>query len=474
MQTSYDLVVIGCGPAGEKGAVQAAWYGKSVLVIDRAAEPGGAAVHTGTLPSKTLRETALHVSGLRTQALYGGGVQPVDPQQTAQLLATRRQAIAQAESLRMRHNLERHGCTLVQGHARVTGPHEVLVNLMGGEAVTVRGEVILVATGTRPHRPGRIPFDGERVFDSDTILSLNRVPARMVVIGGGVIGCEYACMFAALGVAVTILDGRDPIIPYLDREILGALRGAMESLGIVFRLGMGWEDVERTEAGVCCRLSSGEVLSSDVLLFAAGRTGNTEYLGLEAVDLQPDARGLLAVDASYRTAVPSIVAAGDVIGFPALASTAMEQGRMAVCHAFGFHYRHGVSALLPYGIYTIPEVSTVGLTEEGCQAQQKPYVVGRCWYRDLPRGQITGDTQGVTKLIVCPQTRHLLGVHVIGGRASELVHIGLAIMQVGGRVDDLIDMVFNYPTLSESYKYAAYDALGALARLGAGASAADL
>lgn len=462
MPEQFDLVVIGSGPAGEKGAAQAAYFGKRVAVVEQSPEPGGAAVHTGTLPSKTLRETALYLSGYRSRDLYGISMK-FDNRHAVPHLIARKDAIVETESRRIRENLARHDVTYFHGHGHLVGPHAVAVDGATGRREIV-GDVILVATGSRPHRPDDIPFDGARVFDSDEILGLARVPPDIVVLGGGVIGCEYACMLAALGVAVTVVDVRERILPFLDEEMNRRLREAMSGLGIDLKLGRRWSDVAVGDR-VTCELDDGSSLEAHSLLFAAGRSGNTAGLGLEAVGVTPDRRGYVPVDESFRTTADHVFAAGDVVGFPALASVSMEQGRVAMCHAFGFEYKRRVSELLPYGIYTIPEVSFVGATEEGCREQGIDYVVGRALYKDNARGQITGDSEGMTKLVVGAADRKVLGIHVIGERATELVHVGQAVMLLGGTVDCFIDMVFNFPTLAESYKYAAYDALGALARL---------
>ncbi len=460
----YDLVVIGCGPAGEKGAVQAAYFGHSVLVVERAPEPGGAAVHTGTLPSKTLRETALYLSGHRSRELYGVSVR-LDPCAAVPKLIARKDEVAEQESRRIRENLARHGVDLVRGHARFDDAHTIEVQTDAG-AVRARGDVFLIATGSTPRSPDNIPIaQEEEVYDSDEILAIDRLPDTLAILGGGVVGCEYACMFAALGVRVTLLDGHDRLLAVLDHELGDRLAETMRRLGIELRLGARWGEVQyQPGRGVVTALPGGSELVTEKLLFTAGRVARTAGLGLERIGLSPNARGHIDVDASYRTAVPNVYAAGDVIGFPALASTSMEQARVAVCHAFGIEYKRSLGPMLPYGIYTIPEVSCVGETEESARERAIDYVVGRAQFRDNARGLIIGDLDGMTKVLVERGTRRVIGVHVLGERASELIHIGQAVMHLGGTVDALIGMVFNYPTLAESYKYAAYDALGQLAR----------
>ncbi|MGE0707357.1 MAG: Si-specific NAD(P)(+) transhydrogenase [Planctomycetota bacterium] len=463
MSEHFDLVVIGAGPAGEKGAAQAAYFGKRVAIVERAPEPGGAGVHTGTLPSKTLRETALFLSGFAARELYGVTLTFVERHAAVPTLIARKDAMAAAEVGRMRRNLERHGVTYVQGDARFTSPHEVEVTGPAGER-HLRAEVFLIATGSSPRRPPELPWDDPALHDSDGILQLDALPDSLTILGAGVIGCEYACMFAALGVAVTLIEPRDEVLPFLDVDVGARLRASMQHLGIDLRVGRGWQGVARQGQALVTTLADGTEIAADRVLLAAGRSGNTDGLGLAALGLAANARGQLTVDANYRTAVPHVFAAGDVIGFPALASVSMEQARVAMCHAFDLGYKSAVHPTFPYGIYTIPEASCVGETEQSCQAAGVHYVVGRAEHEDNARGRITGDREGLTKLVVHRETRKLLGVHVVGERASEHVHIGQAVLNLGGTVDAFIDMVFNHPTLAETYKYAAYDALGKLAR----------
>ncbi len=469
MAYDFDLIVIGVGPAGEKGAVQAAYFGKHVCVVEREPEPGGAAVHTGTLPSKTLRETALFLSGYRQRELYGLTVQ-VNRELAVPKLLSRKNAVRELEVARIRWNLERHNVTQLRGVARFLDPHTVEVVSLGSPPRRLTSEFFLVATGSKPFQPSNIPFDDEDVDDSDTILQIDRLPASMTVLGGGVIGCEYASMFAALHVDVTLVDGRPRLLPFLDLEMGERLRGAMTGLGVEMRLGANTKTVARVPGkGIVCTFDDGGPdVAGEKLLFAAGRNGRSEDLSLDAVGVEADKRGYIKVDDDYRTKCPSIYAAGDVIGFPALASTSMEQARVAVCHAFGFTYKRQMSHLLPYGIYTIPEVSSVGLSEEMAKDKGAEYFVGRAYYRDNARGKIIGDKDGIIKVLFDKGTRKLLGCHCLGDRASELVHIGQAVIILGGTVDTFIEMVFNYPTLSEIFKYAAYDALGNLAKGGKG------
>jgi NAD(P) transhydrogenase len=458
--TNVDLLVIGCGPAGEKAAVQAAYFGKRVVVVERAPEPGGAAVHTGTLPSKTLREAGLFLSGHHQRELYGVAVH-IDRTQAIPKLLSSKNAVRDREVRRIRDNLARHAVPLAHGTARIVDPHTIDVANVG-DTTRLGAEVIIVATGSRPYRPATIDFTSPRIQDADEILLLESLPATLTVLGAGVIGWEYATMFAATSSAVTLVDPRPGVLPFLDEEIGERLRAAAEGLGLQLRLGVAWQTVVSTATGVVVTLADGSELASEQVLFAAGRQGNTDDLGLQALGVVVDKRGLVQVDGQYRTSVPSIYAVGDVIGFPALASTSMEQGRVAACHAFGFPYKQHVSELLPYGVYTIPEVSSVGLGETEAKKRGHDVVVGRARFCDNARGAIIGDCDGVLKLVFDRKTRRLLGCHCVGERAAELVHVGQAIMLLDGTIETFIEMVFNFPTLSELYKYAAYDALGRL------------
>jgi len=464
MSDHFDLVVIGAGPAGEKGAAQAAYFGKKVCIIEKAPKPGGAAVNTGTIPSKTLRETALYFSGLRQRGLYGVDLR-VKHDITISDFMYRERAVVEASWSLIDENLKRHHVTVVQGTARVTGPHEVEVARYGQDTRRITGEAILVATGSHPQQPTGVEVDGTIVVDSDSLLTLQKIPSRMVVIGGGVIGCEYGCIFAALGVKVTIVNSKSRLLAHLDAEVGDALRQQ-----ITARLGVSVHvNVEPTEIAVEGEqarvvLSDGTTLHADVVLFSAGRMGATAGLGLEELGVRCNQRGYVQVDRHYRTSVPSVYAAGDVIGFPALASTAMEQARVAVCHAFDLKYKQELSPVLPYGVWTIPEIATVGATEESLTARGNQYEVGRASYRTNPRGQIIGDVDGFVKLIFDPDNQNLLGVSIVGEHACELIHVAAAVMSFGGTIDYFIQGVFNFPALSDAFKYAAYDGLQALAR----------
>jgi NAD(P) transhydrogenase len=467
---AFDLVVVGLGPAGEKAAAQAAYFGKRVAGIEAGAI-GGAVVNTGTLPSKTLRETALYLSGLRSRNLYG-----IDYSFSREISAAdlfHRQKIIEASHLDLvRANLERHHVQVLEGAAQLEDPHTALIRGAAGESARVRGDFVLVATGSRPARPASIPFDGEFVFDSDSILGMQRIPASLIVIGAGVIGSEYATLFAALGTRVTLVSEQDDLLPFLDREVSAILRQQMEFEGAGVLLGKTIETVTvlRDDRAVAVTTLDGETLTADAVLYCGGRQANTDSLGLERLGIAVDRRGRVEVDAGYRTCVPSVLAAGDVIGFPALASTAMEQGRVAVCRAFGFDYKQQVSGLVPYALYTIPEVSMVGASEDALRAEGQPYLVGRARYGANARAQILGDTMGLVKLLFEPESLRLLGAHIIGERAAELIHVAQMCMQFGGTINVFIENVFNFPTLGDAYKYAAYDGLQARDRWRTGAA----
>lgn len=458
----YNLVVIGGGPAGEKAAAQAAYFRKKVALVERGPQLGGACINTGTLPSKTLRESALYFSGLHQRGLYGIDYS-LREGLTVRDFMHRKDAVVEQERTNVRKNIAAHSVELFIGEGKFEDVHTLLVALPEGRSACLTADVFLIATGSRPHRPPEIPFDDKFIFDSDTILEMDRIPASLVVIGGGVIGCEYASIFAALGVQAALVDARERLLPFLDAEISERLRGRLAEIGVQFFLQERLEQLERTEAGVRVRLQSGRVVDAETALFAAGRRAAVDGLGLEKVGLGVNKRGYLEVNESYQTAVPHIYAAGDVIGFPALASTSMEQGRVAVCHAFGFQYKKRLAHMLPMGIYTIPEVSSVGETEQSCAEQGIRYEVGRARYANNARGQIAGDMSGLLKLVFRREDRQLLGVHIIGEGATELIHLGMMALESGAKIDSFIELVFNYPTLSEAYKYAAYDGLGNLA-----------
>jgi NAD(P) transhydrogenase len=460
---AYDLVVIGAGPAGEKGAAQAAYFGKRVAIVEKG-KVGGAVVNTGTLPSKTLRETALYLSGLKQRGLYGVDY-TLNKEVTVDDLFYRKKFVVDSHLGLVKENIARHNIDLFRGVACLEDPWTVRVS-RDGKSLRLKGNYILAATGSRPHRPADVPFDGEYVYDSDSILRLKRIPSSLVVVGAGVIGSEYTTVFAALGIPVTLVDGGERLLPFLDREISDILLNQIRSLGVRVKFGRRVEGIQvwQKEECVSVCLNGGEKVRAQALLFCGGRSGNTEELGLEKVGVKMGPRGRIEVNEHFQTSVPNIYAAGDVVGFPALASTSMEQGRVAACHAFNLEYKRCVSPLVPYGVYTIPEISMVGESEDSLSREGQDYLVGRASYRSNPRGQIIGDTAGLLKLLFSPEDQKLLGVHIIGERASELIHIGQACMYFDGTLDFFIQNVFNFPTLSDGYKYAAYDGLGNLQR----------
>jgi len=461
--TPYDLVVIGSGPAGEKGAAQAAYFGKRVALIERSPHVGGAGVNTGTIPSKTLRETALYFSGLAQRGLYGIDY-TVKPDLTVQDFLFRQHEVVRSLREVVRQNIARHRIDLIEGDAGLDDPHTVRVTRADGLEQRLHGDVILIATGSAPSRGRDVAVDDPRIYDSDTILEMPRLPRRLAVVGGGVIGCEYATIFAALGIRVTLLDGRDRLLPFLDAEVADRLRLQMQFLGIEVRLAERLSRIAPTPDVVRLELAGGTMVDVDSVLVAAGRLGNTESLGLDRLGIAVGERGHIPVNEHYQTAVPHVYAAGDVIGFPALAATSMEQARVAMCHAFDLKYKTRVAPIFPLAIYTIPEIAMAGETEETCRVKGIDYCVGRALYRQNARGQIVGDLAGQIKLVFRVPDKALLGVHVIGEAASELVHVGLMVLQTGGTIDAFINAVFNYPTLGDAYKYAAYDGLGNLQR----------
>jgi NAD(P) transhydrogenase len=457
----YDLIVVGSGPAGEKGAAQAAYFGKRVALIESAGALGGACVNTGTLPSKILRESALYFSGIRQRGLYGVDYS-LKEGLTVKNFMHRTDVLVETERKKVTENLAIHKIDLVRGLASFDGAGTVCVVTPQGENLLLCADVILIATGSVPFRSPEIPFDDEVVFDSDSVLRMGVIPRTFAVVGGGVIGCEYASIFTALGVEVSLVDGRDRLLPFLDAEISACLRARLENLGVRFFLGERTTKIERTHSGVRISLQSGKEVEADVALFAAGRRGAVEKLHLERAGVTLNKRGYIDVNEDYRSAAPGIYAAGDVIGFPALASTSMEQARVAVCHAFGFQYKQRLASMLPMGIYTIPEISAVGESEESCKEKGIQYAVGRARYTNNARGEIEGDLTGMLKLIFARSDRRLLGVQIVGENATELIHLGMMALESRMAIDVFIDFVFNYPTLSEMYKYAAYDGLGNL------------
>lgn len=456
----YDLVVIGGGPAGEKAAVEAAYFGKRVALVDDAADgPGGTAVHTGTLPSKTLRESALYLTGFRKRELSDLLRERVCSEAgSATTLLGRLAAIRRTQTAQIDANLARHGIERIT--ARASFASATRIDVGGGRMLDT--DYALIATGSSPRRPSGFDFSDPEVFDSDTLLRLDRVPASLAVIGGGVIGSEYACVFAALGTKITLIESAPRVLGFLDAEISDALMTAMRSQGIDLRLNDGVESVERQGPDLVLTLKSGATERVDRVLVSAGRTGNTAGLNLDAIGVKLDPRGLVVVDERYRSSCPNISAAGDVIGRPALASTSIEQGRVAVGAMFDLPFPRRNWKDVPAGIYTIPEACACGPTEEELVASKVPIVIGRSFLRHNARGQIIGDTDGFVKLIFHRETRALLATHLICERATELIHIGQAVSRLGGGIDYFIETIMTYPSLSEAYKQAAYDALSQL------------
>jgi NAD(P) transhydrogenase len=451
----FDLVVIGTGPAGQKAAVQASKLGKKVAICEKRQVIGGACIHTGTIPSKTFREAVLYLTGFLHRDAYGAACLSRESMTIDDLL-TRCTHVVERETEVIRDQLRRNGVTVLSGRASFIDPHRISVDGSGGPA-PVEGEFFLVATGTTPLAPPGVELDGETIITSDGILGLKAIPRTMTVVGAGVVGVEYASMFAALGVEVTLVDKRPRLLEFVDGEIAEALAFKMRDMNCTMRFGedVATVSVEKPGRAVAV-LKSGKKIVSDLLLFSAGRTGATSDLNLAAAGLTADDHGRLAVDEQYRTAVPHIFAAGDVIGFPSLASTSMEQGRIAACAAFGVRAT-SFPHLFPYGIYSIPEISMVGPNEEELTKQGVPYEVGVARYREIARGAILGDSYGLLKLLFHRENRKLLAVHIIGSAATELVHIGQAVLTFGGDVDYFVDNVFNYPTFAECYKVAALD-----------------
>lgn len=459
--SNFDLVVIGSGPAGQKGAICAAKMRKRVALVDRGRMVGGVCVHTGTIPSKTLRDAILHLTGFRERTLYGRDYSLKD-NISIQDLGFRVSAIVERETHVIRAQFKRNEVTVLDGIARFLDPHTLEVDGDNGKTV-VRADHILIACGTRPARSPQIPFDGKRIIDTDEFSQLPRLPREAIVVGAGVVGLEFCSFLAALGVKVTIIDQRPTILDFVDHEIVEALSYLLRRTGATFRFGemVTSVGIEDEKGRVFAELESGKRVHGDGLLYAVGRQANGDKLNAEAAGLKVDSRGKVEVNFFYQTAVPHIYAAGDVIGFPALASTSMEQGRLASCHMFGAP-AICLPELVPYGIYTIPEISTVGQSEEKLTAAKIPYEVGIAKYAELAKSMMLGDENGMLKLLFDPKTLKLLGVHAIGERATEIIHIGQAVMSFGGTLEYFRDAVFNYPTLAEAYKVAALAGLNKL------------
>lgn len=461
----FDVVVIGSGPGGQRAAIQAAKLEKRVALIEKKAVVGGACINTGTIPSKTLREAVMQLSGYRERGLYGSSY-TVKQNITIEDLLFRTTHVITHEQDISRHQLQRNGVDMISGSASFIDPHTVRVLSVDGHGhQDLTAEHIIIAVGTTATRGANIDFDGTQIFTSDEILSLDHLPKTMAIVGAGVIGTEYTTIFSTLGIRVTLIDKRPVLLDFVDDEIADSLAYHMRENRVTLRLGEDVSGIEKIEdehgKKVKIHLTSGKQVITEKLLYSIGRTGNTDRLNLEAAGLAADDRGRIPVNQHYQTKVPSIYAVGDVIGFPSLASTSMEQGRLAACHAFGIPAT-SVPSLFPYGIYTIPEISMVGRSEEELTKANIPYEIGKARYREIARGQIIGDTTGILKLIFHQETRQLLGVHIMGEGASELVHIGQAVLSFNGSIDYFINTVFNYPTLAECYKVAAFDGINRL------------
>jgi NAD(P) transhydrogenase len=458
----YDMIVIGSGPAGQRAAIQGAKSGKRVALIERREVVGGGCINSGTIPSKTMREAVLHLSGFNYQGIYGVSYRVKEKISMADL-GFRIQHVIKTETDITQAQLSRNGIEVIYGTAQFVDATHVRVENMRGVSDYEAG-IIIIGTGTKPSVSAKVPLNGSTIINSDQILQMVDVPKILIVVGGGVIGVEYTCMFAALGVRVILIEKRPRLLEFADAEIVEALSYHLRDHRVTMRLNEEVESVEDTPTGVVANLASKKKISGDTLLYAVGRQGNVEELNLPAAGLEADSRGRIPVNATYQTKQPHIYAVGDVIGFPSLASVSMEQGRIAAATALGIPV-HSNPATYPYGIYTIPEISFIGKTEEQLTDEDVPYEVGVAYYREIARGQIRGDTTGRLKLIFHRETKEILGVHIIGEGASELLHIGQAVMILKGTVEYFVDTVFNYPTLAECYKAAAFNGLNKLTRL---------
>ena len=462
--TSYDILVIGSGPAGQKAAIQAAKLRKRVAVIEKEPVLGGASVNTGTLPSKTLKDAIYYLHGFKLRS-FPNITYSAKRILTLRDLMTRKDQVVRKELDVVTNQLDRNDVDIIYGTASFVNPHTLQVIERTGQIDQYQAAYIVIATGSRPRLGEGIPYNGSTVCDSDSILATDTLPRSLLVVGGGVIGCEYASMFAAFGIKVTLMERRTDLLRFVDQEVVQAFIYQMRNSGVTVRLGeeIASVTVDEQNRAVTC-LKSGKTIVTDMLLYAMGRLANTDELNLASIGLSVDKLGQLKVNEFYQTEIPHIYAAGDVIGFPGLASTSMEQGRLASCHAFGV-VQSTLPKVMPYGIYTIPEISTVGKNEEELTSQGVPYEVGRACYREIARGQIFGDVDGLLKLIFHRDTLQLLGVHILGEGATELIHIGQAVLTYGGTVDFFVHNVFNYPTLAECYRTAALDGINRLGRV---------
>jgi NAD(P) transhydrogenase len=459
----FDLIVIGSGPAGEKAAVKAAYFGQKVALIEKEKSFGGAGVQTGTIPSKTLKESALHFSGVYEKGIYGLDYK-FSHKATVNDFMFRKNLVSKAIGNEVEENLKRHHVEIIRGDAQFISPHNLKVTSNSEPPITIEGKFILIATGSYPFHPNHIPFDGKRIHDSNTILSIEQFPSSILVVGAGVIACEYATIYAAMGVKVFLVNNRSTVLNFADAEISEALKTEMENSGITFFEDSDVDQVQvpsSNEQPLQISLNNGEEVEADMFLFAAGRNGNTNALKLDKAGLTAGKRELIEVNEKYQTIVPHIYAVGDVIGFPALASTSMDQGRMAIAYMFEAGDLETISNIFPFGIYTIPEISMVGLTEKEAKDAKIDYCVGRSYYKNISRARIQMDNNiGFMKIIYDKKTMVVLGIHILGQLATEIIHYGLTLVKDERTVNDIISTVFNYPTLHDLYKYAAYDGLG--------------
>ncbi|MGC1879495.1 MAG: Si-specific NAD(P)(+) transhydrogenase [Rhabdochlamydiaceae bacterium] len=455
----FELIVIGTGPAGEKAAVKAAYFGHKIAIVEKESVFGGAEVVTGTLPSKTLKETALFLSGKFEKGIYGVE-RDLEHEASVEDFMYRKNFVSASAAQEIYENLMRHGVTIFHGTASFEDPHTIKVK--GEKEELIWGNNIIIATGSYPFHPPNIPFDGKRIHDSDTILQIHRFPSSLCIVGAGVIGCEYATIFATMGTKVYLVNDKEHILPFVDHEISTDLVAQMQAAHVEILFNKSIEEIKPAPSEkemISVRLTSGEVLSVDMFLLAAGRSGNTKELRCDKVGINIGSREQVFVDAQYRTNIPHIYAVGDVIGFPALASTSMDQGRVAVAHIFQTQDLEHLPSHFPYGIYTVPEVSMVGITEEEAVKRNLNFCIGKARYSDMPRGKILGTKSGFLKLIFSRDELRILGVHIIGHLATEIVHYGVMLVEEKKNLNDLIGQVFNFPTLHELYKYAGYDGL---------------
>lgn len=456
MLKEYDLVVIGSGPAGQKAAIQAAKLGKKVAIVERNFEVGGVSVHTGTIPSKTVREAVLYLTGWRQRGFYGTThrererIAPEDVLDRVKITLRNQVEV-------MQNQLSRNGVEVITGLAKFVDKHTLEVSVSDGSSTRVKGKYIMLAVGTRPYRPSHVPFDRETILDSDEILHFKKMPRTMAVIGGGVIGVEFATIFSALDVTVTLIESRAKILDFLDDEIIDEFQHKMRDRGMVLRLEEKVKTIDKSGNKVITTLESGKIIQTDMVLFAAGRSGATDSLDIANAGLEADSRGRLEVNECFQTKQPHIYAAGDIIGFPSLSATSMIQGRVAACHMFDFEFKNRLEHF-PYGIYSVPEISMVGATEKELKENNIPYETGIARFRELARGQILGLRDGLLKMLFSIKDHKLLGVHIVGEGATELIHVGQAVLSLGGTLEYFVDSAFNYPTLAEAYKVAALNA----------------